>query len=120
MVIKQLLELTGAGPWEQKDGTFYLASLLSMNLCSKEKCWSYETRSATEIIYEHSVITTTFFFTLLLQQTEVCFHPISTEEEWMRLHLRWICLNMQMNCVKATTFFFIRSLLFPLQAINHW
>lgn len=38
MVIKQLLELTGAGPWEQKDGTFYLASLLSMNVCSKEKC----------------------------------------------------------------------------------
>lgn len=62
MVIKQLLELTGAGPWEQKDGTFYLASLLSMNLCSKEKCWYYETRSATEIIYEDSIITTTFFF----------------------------------------------------------
>lgn len=60
MVIKQLLELTGAGPWEQKDGTFYLASLLSMNLCSKEKCWYYETRSATKIIYADSIITTTF------------------------------------------------------------
>ena len=60
MVIKQLLELTGAGPWEQKDGTFYLASLLSMNLCSKEKCWYYETRSATEIIYRDSIICPTF------------------------------------------------------------
>ena len=28
MVIKQLLELTGAGPREPLDGTFYLASLL--------------------------------------------------------------------------------------------
>lgn len=85
MVIKQLLELTGAGPWEQKDGTFYLASLLSMNLCSKEKCWYYETRSAQEVFYGSSITRPMILmFWRLLDPPS----PTLIGDEWTRIRCR--------------------------------
>lgn len=72
MVIKQLLELTGAGPWDQKDGTFYLASLLSMNLCSKRNADTMKQGQLLRSLME-AVLSLPLFCTLLLTQTESFF-----------------------------------------------